>query len=407
MLILSPSPSNGLSDDTAQIQAAIDSGADAVCLTAGTYTVSKRILLSGLTSVRIFGDTVAGYSAAAHIKIVWAGNSSDPLFHLLGSRDCSLENLTVSATASQPLHDAIRIETLSGKVSTGHRFRNLIIDGTNGGITNGIEWVVGSAGDANNDAMLFDNVRVTNYAGKAWDIEGTQCAAHVFLDCSFTGNSTGQYGVYGNGGQFYWYGGGGGGNSVVDFYLVGTNNPVYIGGCQSESSAKFLLTGNFPGSNCPVVLDSCTFNTSSLGGDNRVIDYEMSGPLTLLNFAALGSTSTAAVIHFDPGTNTNYQFLVLGGVIDTSLANPFDVKSPTGCVGFLVIGSAKVPFGPYFNQIQLAETTVAALPAASTSLKGQLMAVSDASSPTWGSVLTGGGSTHCLAYCTGTNWVAH
>jgi parallel beta-helix repeat protein len=51
--------------------------------------------------------------------------------------------------------------------------------------------------------------------------------------------------------------------------------------------------------------------------------------------------------------------------------------------------------------------TVSALPAASTALKGALAVVTDAASPTWGSALTGSGSTVCLALCQGTGgWVA-
>ena len=56
--------------------------------------------------------------------------------------------------------------------------------------------------------------------------------------------------------------------------------------------------------------------------------------------------------------------------------------------------------------ISLAVTTVAQLPQPSSNNIGWEFVVVDASSPTWGSQLTGGGTTTCKALSTGTAWVA-
>lgn len=50
--------------------------------------------------------------------------------------------------------------------------------------------------------------------------------------------------------------------------------------------------------------------------------------------------------------------------------------------------------------------TVATLPAATTALKGTVVAVSDATTPALGTALVGGGAVFCLGLCTGAAWVA-
>ncbi len=49
---------------------------------------------------------------------------------------------------------------------------------------------------------------------------------------------------------------------------------------------------------------------------------------------------------------------------------------------------------------------VASLPVASAALRGTLAAVSDATDPALGVALVGGGALFCLAFCTGSAWVA-
>jgi CDGSH-type Zn-finger protein len=40
----------------------------------------------------------------------------------------------------------------------------------------------------------------------------------------------------------------------------------------------------------------------------------------------------------------------------------------------------------------------------SPSTEGSMAAVTDSQASTWGSTITGGGSSHVLAYCDGTHW---
>ncbi len=51
-------------------------------------------------------------------------------------------------------------------------------------------------------------------------------------------------------------------------------------------------------------------------------------------------------------------------------------------------------------------TVVASLPTCSSGTKGLVYVVTDASSPTWHSVLTGSSTTTTLALCNGSSWIA-
>jgi hypothetical protein len=60
-----------------------------------------------------------------------------------------------------------------------------------------------------------------------------------------------------------------------------------------------------------------------------------------------------------------------------------------------------------FQQLQVTIYTVATLPTCNASFEGQMEGVSDALSPAYLAVVTGGGTVHAPVYCNGTNWVAH
>jgi hypothetical protein len=67
---------------------------------------------------------------------------------------------------------------------------------------------------------------------------------------------------------------------------------------------------------------------------------------------------------------------------------------------------------PPFNAVTVATVlltpkTVATLPACASGLKGALVEVTDATSPTYNGTLTGGGSVAIPVFCNGTAWTAH
>jgi hypothetical protein len=61
--------------------------------------------------------------------------------------------------------------------------------------------------------------------------------------------------------------------------------------------------------------------------------------------------------------------------------------------------------GTVFNDIGVAAvTTFATLPTCAAALEGQKRSISDSTTVTWGATITGGSTSHALAYCDGTNW---
>lgn len=56
---------------------------------------------------------------------------------------------------------------------------------------------------------------------------------------------------------------------------------------------------------------------------------------------------------------------------------------------------------------KLAQSTVAQLPTCNATAKGNLRAVTDATSPTYNGTLTGGGAVFVPVVCNGTAWVSH
>lgn len=59
-----------------------------------------------------------------------------------------------------------------------------------------------------------------------------------------------------------------------------------------------------------------------------------------------------------------------------------------------------------YGAINLPVSPVSQLPTCNALHAGILRAVSDASAPTFGSTLAGGGAVGAMAYCNGTNWTA-
>lgn len=71
------------------------------------------------------------------------------------------------------------------------------------------------------------------------------------------------------------------------------------------------------------------------------------------------------------------------------------------------LGTAALNFKNLYmsSWIRFASTTVASLPAAATAGANARMMVTDATTPTFGSTVTGGGSTLTPVYSNGTNWI--
>lgn len=100
---------------------------------------------------------------------------------------------------------------------------------------------------------------------------------------------------------------------------------------------------------------------------------------------AISINSTAGVLTFYNETNSSVMFQ------QTAAASP-NIHSAT-FNGSVTAVSTRTP--------PLAFTS---LPACAAGTEGQISAVNDSSTATWGATITNGGANHVLAYCDGTNW---
>jgi hypothetical protein len=106
-----------------------------------------------------------------------------------------------------------------------------------------------------------------------------------------------------------------------------------------------------------------------------------------------------------------------GAVLQTSLqsdpAGNFLITAPPSTLAALQSGGCAIKAaGPLMEiqatcPVQLPSYTVANLPSCNAGLKGSLAFVTDARSPTYNGLLTGGGSVTLPAFCNGVHWTAH
>jgi len=125
-------------------------------------------------------------------------------------------------------------------------------------------------------------------------------------------------------------------------------------------------------------LQLATTNTSGASANLRVNNNSGTNPALTL---ALGSGVSGGASFDASGGGSTAPFALKGGSAAGVTANPF---------------------------IDLVNAyTVATLPSCTSSLAGALAYVTDASSPTYNSSLTGGSSVKALALCNGSVWTAH
>lgn len=132
------------------------------------------------------------------------------------------------------------------------------------------------------------------------------------------------------------------------------------------------------------------------------------------------------------GTYGNIQVLcyssstAISGSTQTVTLAPPAIRIPLNVAGISVLAYSDIEVtlplqgAKYFNLVFNVERTFngtlwidtgsagavvfAALPACATGLEGTKRSISDSTTVTWGATITGGSSSHVLAYCDGTNW---
>jgi hypothetical protein len=322
---------DGIRDDTAAIQAAINSAINAhrgrtVCLPAGDYRVTSTIIVDDVLGIRLIGEGGA-------TRLIWGGNDRSPMLLFSSVQDGEVHGFQIIALPSQPLDVAIQCITRSGATfnSKHNMFVDLRIDGITHGVRKGFQ--IGGAGvDANNDFHLFENVIVGNYANVAYSVENSQVYGLLFINCLFVSSDAGQVGVATTQGNFAWIGGGGGGNKTADFSFGGPNNgPVLITNAILESSARFLRTGGPSGASFTVEVSGIRWSGDAIAADGIAIDFRYPGPLMIRN-SRFGSDPTKALtISWSPGGSAaNSLFIFEGNTVTRAPTGPLFIgRQPT------------------------------------------------------------------------------
>jgi len=129
---------------------------------------------------------------------------------------------------------------------------------------------------------------------------------------------------------------------------------------------------------------------AGIGGGNAALAVTTASYGTYLGYQAGPSTAT----------QRDYQTVIGANATGYDAGNSITlgrIGTDTVYMGAAVIGASAVSGVGY---------TVATLPAAAAALKGARAFVTDATSPSWLSSLTGGGSIACPVFCNGSAWVA-
>lgn len=285
-----------------------------VCIEFGATTFS---VTATMTWKNVAGPCVQGSGQAATI-FNWAGSSSNQMFRLISVQRAVFRNFKMVANTSVPATAFITSERGASGNPTGNAFYDITGEGTNGGVTNGFNWVVGAGGDAGNDSFRFYNVQFYNYSNAAWNNStSTQAQSQSFFGCSC---DYGQYCYYGIG-SVAFYNTTMGGNTVSDFVITGANNGVLISGGVSIGSARLYGDASGNSNAMPVTIEGVNWANNAMNASGYVITIGLRGPYFIANNQISGSQSLPSqFLNYGTGTQN---LIAIGNNIWTNLANPF------------------------------------------------------------------------------------
>jgi hypothetical protein len=207
------------------------------------------------------------------------------------------------------------------------------------------------------------------------------------------------------------------------------NTAAFVAGGSSQWRLAFLCDGtNAVSASCftdystsRIALDVWGSHTTGVDFTNATISGNLlQSPNTELhdNYLKFGAST-------DPRTTLGQDeegALILGSTAGTANLSPHvdfhrqglslpDARLQTNVNGALDVTARyyekPVTFRFSPTGLVLPNTTVSQLPPCNSITKYSVYVVSDASSPSWNSALSGGGSTEVIAFCNGTTWTAH
>jgi Pectate lyase superfamily protein len=321
---------DGVHDDTDAIQQAFAAASQnhlgaTVLLPPGSYKISRTLTLSDVTGLVVKGS-------GGRTRLQWAGNATAPLLELGSLQHSRFEDFSVNASSAAPLAIGIRMMTAPGTVfvSRHNVFRQLNLDGTNGGLGRGVQ--IGGGIDANNDFHRFDDCSVSNYTYAAFTLENTQVYEVLFDNCLAVawGDAPASAAVRAFAGNFHWRGGGAGSHSDADFVVWGSDSAFdSVQNATFEGSNRFVRTMGPSGAFLGMRLESCRWAGNGLNADGIAINYQYPGPLTIRGCHFDSDPARELVIEWNPGGLPDVRNFIFQGNYVRAASLRFFGYSPT------------------------------------------------------------------------------
>jgi Pectate lyase superfamily protein len=312
---------DGVADDTAAIQAALNTG-KAVALGTGNYkvTATLRLAADGQT---LYGEGKGNFNEPARTKIVWSGAS--------GGKIISISNGTTENWQSVTIRDIyidanslalVGIEGYDTTISGGawrNQFINLTLSGFTVPSSVGISFGTGSFPDFAHDAVVrgcfiinaqtgiagagaIYQVSNTTFLGCQNGAVGTAGSTWTFTDCVFS--SSVEYDFQGTNIQLANFSGCWFENSLFGIYKATTAHCANFTGCflQTDSSNTTQLmdmgnaAGNFSLKGCSL---GATSGSSLLKNINPTAEYDIT--TSNVTIEGLHRAKTSGFIRADNG----------------------------------------------------------------------------------------------------------
>jgi hypothetical protein len=315
---------NGTTDDTAALQAAIDSlpnNGGILRIPAGTYRITDTLVIDddgsndpGKRGIRIEGDS-GGASGFQGAVLYWDVDEPTKPMMRIRSRDTIIEGVQFFALNGTAAICAIDYDTpasLGGQSPTNNALRRVSVKANGTGyVVDGVR--IGATNPANLENFLFDECAFEGHTNAGVNIASTsfQSKHHQFFKCQFTG---GDYGIALATGSFQAW--------ACDFQsheeaCVRATSPVdhiTIGDAMSENCKRFLVAGAFPGSSggtsCPMLIIGGRHATNELHADGRFIVYTLAGPLSIQGVSFDRDESTHANFKIEAGNNVRTEVVI-------------------------------------------------------------------------------------------------
>jgi hypothetical protein len=326
---------NGVADDTAAIQAAINAaiaGKFSLYIPAGAYRITDTLSFVNADGLMFYGDG-SGFLGPTRF-VCDADMPTKPLFLFSDSRNIVLRDFSTECSATRRIKCAMQFENGTGSTvtPTTYLLENLYLYSTSNatGQTDGVRFALGSGGDANNDFGTFVNVVISNYDNAAVKIDHSQSREHRFYGCYF---QSGKYAIETDGNSFFWLGGNVSEHSETDFYLLRPQQSTVIDGLSSEQSSR-LLTSSASGGDGYVSISGVRFAADLLNADGRVIDYRHRGALVLSgNIFGTRTDTNLCKVRVSPLDNKGCAFISQGntwGGTGSLTAYPYELNLTRG-----------------------------------------------------------------------------